>query len=51
MVYGKDGGSADIDLATLTPAQGFKISASAGGDNAGYSVSMPVMSMGMASTT
>ena len=40
VVYGKDGGSADIDLATLTPAQGFRIIGVANGDNAGYSVSI-----------
>ena len=40
VVYGKDGGSADIDLATLTPAQGFRILGVADGDNAGYSVSI-----------
>ena len=39
VIFGKAGGLSDIDLATLTPTQGFKISGGAAGDGAGNSVS------------
>ena len=39
VVFGKDGGSSDIDLATLTAADGFKIAGDAAYDYAGSSVS------------
>jgi hypothetical protein len=39
VVYGKAGGIGDIDLATLTAAQGFKLSGAAAGDASGTSVS------------
>ncbi len=51
VVYGKDGGSADIDLATLTPAQGFKFSAWRAATTRAARSASPVMSMGMESTT
>ena len=39
VIYGKAGGLSDIDLASLTASQGFKISGGAAGDAAGNSVS------------
>jgi hypothetical protein len=39
VIYGKTGGSADLELATLAPAQGFKISGVTEGDVSGNSVS------------
>jgi ABC-type arginine transport system permease subunit len=39
VIYGKSGGSTDVDLSNLNPAQGFKILGAVSGDNAGYSVS------------
>ena len=39
LVYGKEGGLGDIELAALTPYDGFKITGSALFDNAGCSVS------------
>jgi hypothetical protein len=38
VIYGKAGGSGDIDVTTLTPAQGFRIIGGAEGDSAGNSV-------------
>jgi Ca2+-binding RTX toxin-like protein len=38
VIYGKEGGPGDIDVAMLTPAQGFRIIGISGGDAAGYSV-------------
>jgi hypothetical protein len=35
VIYGKEGGGGDIDLATLTAAQGFKLSGANGGDPSG----------------
>src|SRR6185295_7913389 len=39
VIYGKADGIGDIDLATLTAAQGFKLSGAAAGDASGTSVS------------
>ncbi|WMS43465.1 hypothetical protein RDV64_03425 [Acuticoccus sp. MNP-M23] len=39
VVYGRSVGGGNIDLATLTAAEGFIIQGDAGSDNAGYSVS------------
>jgi hypothetical protein len=39
VIFGKAGGLSDIDLASLTASQGFKISGGAAGDSAGNSVS------------
>ncbi len=39
VIFGKEGGLSDIDLASLTAADGFKISGVAPGDGAGSSVS------------
>jgi hypothetical protein len=39
VIYGKAGGIGNIDLATLTTAQGFKLSGAAAGDASGTSVS------------
>jgi hypothetical protein len=38
VIYGKEGGPGDIDVATLTPAQGFRVIGIAEGDTAGYAV-------------
>ena len=39
VIFGKAGGPGDIDLLTLTAAQGFKIAGAAEGDNSGSAVS------------
>jgi hypothetical protein len=39
VIYGKTRGSADIDLALLSPLQGFRILGATAGDASGYSVS------------
>ena len=39
MIFGKSTGFADIDLATLTAAQGFRIFGADAGDQSGFSVS------------
>jgi hypothetical protein len=38
VIYGKEGGPGDIDVTTITPAQGFRIIGGADGDGAGNSV-------------
>lgn len=39
LIFGKSGGSGDVDLATLTASEGFKISGAAASDYSGWDVS------------
>ncbi|QCI80546.1 hypothetical protein E6W36_08935 [Hankyongella ginsenosidimutans] len=51
VIYGRSGGRSDLDLTSLSAADGFRIIGDVAGDEAGYSVSVAGTSTATASTT